>query len=119
MIVSLKIPRLARAYLVGALEGLVAVNRAWMHHHDVPSLYSSGVVYRREIAGREAWDCVPVVLGRGWGDCEDLAAWRVAELREHGIPAWPWVRRTGPSTLHALVRRLDGFEDPSRTLGMR
>lgn len=69
-------------------------------------------------------------------NCEDLACWRVAELREApfhfkngrkvagGVKAKPfakWRRApTGAFHYHALVLRPDGnLEDPSLTLGMR
>ncbi len=75
------------------------------------------------------------MIAAGWGDCEDLAFWRVAELREQGIKAAPfakWRRVGGAFRYHALVRRFapgrDHFdrevkaqnwlEDPSRRLGM-
>jgi len=57
---------------------------------------------------------------RGGGDCEDLAAWRAAELRIAGEPARVVVVRSAPGVLHAVVRRANGrIEDPSRRLGMR
>lgn len=55
----------------------------------------------------------------GYGDCEDLAAARVAELRvKAGIKAVPWLKKKG-KIWHVLVRYPDGtLEDPSRKLGM-
>jgi hypothetical protein len=58
-------------------------------------------------------------------NCEDLACWRVAELRTRfGIDARPTftsqVRPDGSHLYHILVRLPDGrIEDPSRRLGMR
>lgn len=84
----------------------------------LPPLYRSGVRYRQE-RGTEDWNTAPVVLKRGYGDCEDLAAWRAAELRVMGIPAHGIVKRTGPKMFHALVLWPDGrVEDPSKILGM-
>lgn len=61
-------------------------------------------------------------------NCEDLACYRVAELRHrHGEPAQPYVtsklvksKRYGTFTLyHIRVQRADGsIEDPSKILGM-
>jgi len=62
------------------------------------------------------------VLSRGWGDCDDLAPYRVAELQEAGEKAKiriTWRRVGKRRTYHVLVRRADGrIEDPSRLLGM-
>lgn len=58
-------------------------------------------------------------------NCEDLACWRVAELRvRFGIGARPTytsqVRPDGSYLYHILVELPDGsIEDPSRNLGMR
>lgn len=110
----------------GAASGLVNLNLALMRRarqqgRQAPPLYKSGVRYRREPAGQETWDSWDRVLRRGYGDCEDLAAWRAAELRFNGIDRGARVAivRTGPKLMHAVVRRSNGaIEDPSRRLGM-
>jgi hypothetical protein len=85
-----------------------------------PNLYQSGVRYRRERPGSEAWRLPSQVRASGHGDCEDLTIWRVAELRAQGIPARFDVVRAGPRLWHAVVRLPDGnTEDPSKRLGMR
>jgi hypothetical protein len=66
---------------------------------------------------------IPRIIENGGGDCDNVAAWRVAELRERGIPAKPyitWKRRAdGGMTYHVIVRWPDGTsEDPSLLLGM-
>lgn len=112
------LPRSERIY-EAALEGLARVNRAiYESAPSLPSIYAGGVKYRRE-AG-ENWRHVADVLKAGWGDCEDLAAARVGELRARGEEgARVTVRRTGPRTVHAEVQRADGTrEDPSAKLGM-
>lgn len=102
------------------------------HHPETPLLYESGVRYAREPFGYESWPNIPVVLKRKAGDCEDLVAWRVAELRQHGIPArpsWSYRELTGPQgdyrLYHIRVWIPAGygetnarFEDPSKELGM-
>lgn len=120
MKVSFNIPA-SRATLAAALEGLTATNYCLLvKSKRAPSLYGSGVRYRREPRGREHWQTVPEVLRAGYGDCEDLAAYRAAELRVAGIPARADVIRTGPKTFHAVVMYPDGsIEDPSRKLGMK
>jgi len=85
-----------------------------------PSLYRSGVRYSREPAGRERWQLPSETRALGRGDCEDLAVYRVAELRAAGEKAKLLLRRSGPRLWHALVLRGDGTtEDPSAKLGMR
>lgn len=118
---TIDIPRTAtRRFVEGALEGLARVAEDEIVAGDIPPLYRAGVVYKREL-GTEDWLTPSQILGRGYGDCEDLAAWRVGELRAAGIDpdARVIVRQTGPRTLHALVARGDGrVEDPSAELGM-
>lgn len=118
---TIDIPRTAtRRFVEGALEGLARVAEDEIVAGDLPPLYRAGVVYQRE-RGTEDWLTPSQILGRGYGDCEDLASWRVGELRATGIDpdARVIVRQTGPRTLHALVERGDGrVEDPSAELGM-
>lgn len=112
--------------LLGLLSLLVVINESWLRAHPrAPKLYESGVRYRRERPGREDWLTVPSILERGHGDCEDLASWRIAELRLTGIRAHPRItfRRFGPggrfSLYHITLVYPDGrVEDPSRLLGM-
>jgi hypothetical protein len=107
-----------RASLKLALAGLTAMNQALMARGRVPALYASGVRYRRESPDR--WSTADLVAARGFGDCEDLSAWRAAELRQAGEPAYADVRRVSAHQWHAYVVRGDGsLEDPSRALGMR
>lgn len=91
-----------------------------------PPLYKSGIRYLRE-DGTENWQDVFRNFELKSGDCEDLAAHRVAELRAvYGRAAKPFVTyRVGPDGgfhYHALlmVKGPDGWraEDPSRKLGM-
>jgi hypothetical protein len=116
------------------MEAMCAINQLHLKQKRFPKLYESGVVYRRE-NGTENWLDIPHVIEAGWGDCEDLTFWRVAELRQEGTKAAPfakWRRVNGVYKYHALVRRFapgrDHFgrqvnskawlEDPSKRLGM-
>lgn len=106
------------------LESLVQVNRIFLQQFRVPNLYESGVRYQREPLGTtEEFAAIPAVLARGWGDCDDLAPWRVAELRhvgEHAKIKIIWKRHPNGRMYHIVVRRGDGtVEDPSALLGMR
>jgi hypothetical protein len=111
--------------LVHLLEGLSAVNEAWLREHpEAPWLYQSGVRYEEEPPGQDDWQDIPETLALRWGDCEDLACWRIAELRTRGLEyARPHVKQTvfgRRMVYHVAVRRADGrLEDPSRILGMR
>lgn len=63
------------------------------------------------------------IIEHGGGDCDNLACWRVAELRERGIMAKPYItwrqRADGGTTYHVIVYWPDGSsEDPSLLCGM-
>lgn len=102
------------------LDALARINLDLMRRFKVPRLYDTAVQFRPEPgAGQpgvpERFDNVAQVLGRGWGDCDDLVGWRLAELWLFGEPAhrrivWP----EGLPHYHAQLRRADGsIEDPS------
>lgn len=103
------------------LEGLARVCVVQIRSGRVSAkLYASGVRYQREPMGRERWQSAVETLRRGAGDCEDLVAWRVAELRCGGEWAEPMVYSPRPGLLHCVVKRSHGrIEDPSKKLGMR
>jgi hypothetical protein len=84
-----------------------------------PRLYKSGIHYERE-RGTEEWLDIPNILAGGsypgeftgpWDDCEGLACWRVAELRELD---WHWaVPRRDDKTGKMWVDHIDnGFPPP-------
>jgi hypothetical protein len=110
-----------RAMLLAAtaLVHLVAgVNARRAARGALPRLYESAIQYRPEPPGHpEMIDHAGIVLARGWGDCDDLTAYRLGELwscGERGARArilW----RANTTRYHAEVRRADGTtEDPSR-----
>jgi hypothetical protein len=120
-------------------QTVVDINRLYIRTHRVPPLYESGVLYQEEPLGQgyEEFAPIPNVLMRGWGDCDDLVPWRVAELQECGEPAtirleWTVAKRgphAGKKLFHLLVRRArlspggvwvesDDTECPSTKLGM-
>src|SRR5262245_59360421 len=73
---------LNRRILQLLLEALTEVNCAILATHpDLPTLYESGILYRRESIGQEDWCDVVELLRLGFGDCEDLSCYRAAELR--------------------------------------
>jgi hypothetical protein len=96
--------------------------------NPLPPIYSpqANVRYRPEPnMGRFEEICsIVVLLARGVGDCDDLAAARIGELLEQGIKARSkiyWRQHSGGRVFHAELRRLDTdeVEDPSSLLGMR
>lgn len=106
-----------------AVMGLGAQSAVQMATHKLPSLYSGAIRYRQEKPGKEEWQSAAITAAKGYGDCEDLAAYRVAELRRAGIDAYPKVLRITPTLRHVVVavRDRDGrehIEDPSKLLGM-
>lgn len=109
-----------------ALEATILANRLYLRLHRVTPLYESGIRYEEEPAnqGYEDFATVPVILKRGWGDCDDVVAWRIAELRNSGESAkvrlkWQYDPALKARMFHVLVRRANGqVEDPSLRLGM-
>lgn len=103
------------------LNLLIEVDTVWLKHHPTTSLYQSGVRYGRTTE----WDCIPALYQRRYGDCKSLTAARIAELRKEGrraAPVFRWkVRKDGGKDYHILLitdSNSEGFEDPSRILGM-
>jgi len=119
------------AVLKHLLEALTVANVAYLlRHPHTPNLYESGVRYEEEPPGRDEWQDIPDTIARRTGDCEDLASWRVAELRVRGgeprathvisVAELPNGDGDLVTTYHIRVLRQDGTaEDPSRVLGMK
>lgn len=129
--------------LLWLMEALVRINQSHIRQFrglakqkkvpaPYPQIYQSGIHYEPE-AGTEDWLDIPNILNvpggtfpGPWGDCEDLACWRTAELREDlhkPIKAKPfakWRRKPdGAYGYHALTLLPDGrLEDASLILGM-
>lgn len=84
----------------------------------------------RQVFGGERFRDIGQIIQNGGGDCDNLATWRVAELRQQGIKADPYMTNRpspdGSGTIyHALVLWPPfanvGYrtsEDPSLLLGM-
>lgn len=83
----------------------------------------------QQVLGGEYFADIGVILRNGKHDCDGLACWRTAELRQAGIPARAMMtkrkRGDGGMTYHALVMwppfgstPYESSEDPSRILGM-
>lgn len=112
--------------VLAQFEGMTATNAIWLQNHpEAPKLYESGVRYQRE-GSPELWFDVAGILAHGYDDCEGLACWRAAELRNQGYGARPVLREykkaDGGRLYHCLVEvdTPDGpmYDDPSARLGM-
>jgi hypothetical protein len=122
-------------YARGLLEVVIDYNRDVLRQARgrIPKFYNSGVRFRAEPwqGALEQFCGLPVLLRRGWGDCAQLCCWRVAELREQGVPAtlrfyWRLVHTAGGDLIrayHVQVRHPPSrayprgyIEDPSRLL---
>lgn len=102
-----------------ALDALTKLCEMELRARSFPKLYASGVKYRREGFGKERWQVPSETVKLGCGDCEDLAAWRAAELRVAGIKARAICVRVRPGLIHCVVQTERGREDPSKKLGMK
>lgn len=109
--------------LAALLQALVLENTEYLRENpSTPPLYKAGVKYLREKPGSDNWQDIPRTLELRSGDCEDLAAWRTAELNAAGESAHCELIHfveEGITFFHVVVRRADGTkEDPSNILGM-
>ena len=114
-----------KAALDAALESVTRTNTGLIRSGKVPPaakmIKAGRVRWQPEPPGDEHFDLPGTVIGRGHGDCDDLAPWHAASLRASGIDpkARAIVKKSGPRRWHAIVRRGDGsIEDPSRHAGM-
>lgn len=95
---------------------------------NLPSIYDAGVRYKREpkatngVRRAERWEAVDVLIDRGYGDCEDLAAAVCAQRRLEGKKAYIELIRESSNLVHVVVRIKEPHrsyvEDPSLVLGM-
>jgi len=120
------------------LWALVGANAGYLlEHPEVPPLYKSGIYWKQEEPqgrtacpegdGQELFLGIPQVRTQGFADCEDVACWRVSEVRQgrgtqlakrerttptpgHPRPTiipMPWgaLTATGPDVLPAFFKR--------------
>lgn len=109
--------------LNAALEATTRLNEALIKSGEVPlfDAVKGRIRWKPEPPGQEHFDHAKVVLGRGWGDCDDMAPFAAASMRASGEDrgAKAVVKKSGPTRWHAIVQRSDGsFRDPSRETGM-
>lgn len=109
--------------LNAALEATTRVNEALIKSGEVPLFdeVRNGIRWKPEPPGDEHFDHAKVVLGRKWGDCDDMAPYAAASMRASGQDrgAKAIVKKSGPTRWHAVVQRSDGtIRDPSKETGM-
>jgi len=110
--------------LEAAVNGLAGIGVAEMTDPAtralIPPLYGGRIRYLREPVDKEEWQTPLITAQLGTGDCEDLAAYRIAELHVQGeTEAKARVLRISPVLRHVVVARASGhIEDPSAKLGM-
>lgn len=116
----------SRLVLGELLRSLVNICRIQIRFNpQLPLLYQTAIKYMEEPPGQEDWQDPPTTLAMGFGDCEDISCWRVAELNERfkidAVPAFKEQMRPDGSLLyHIVVLYPDGrIEDPSAIMGMR
>ncbi len=91
---------------------------------SIPRLYelhdAHGITYYRT----QIWDTLPALYERGYGDCKSLTCALIAQYLYEGkecAPVFRFQKRpdgSGALDFHILVQTADGFEDPSKVLGM-
>ncbi len=117
--VVLDVPTREDGYLL-LLDCLTAINIWSRQRWHFPSVYDGQLRYEREPPGLEIWASTPALFARGFGDCEDLAADRVAELVVQGVAARTVLdlerRSASGDQYHVLLEHAGGREDPSAAL---
>jgi hypothetical protein len=107
-----------------ALEAATRLAQHDLAMGEIPPIedaIKSGIAWQEEPPGEESFDKPSTVLERGWGDCDDLAPWLAAEMRETDFDpgASAIAIPSGHNTWHAIVRGSDGNTyDPSVWAGM-
>lgn len=111
--------------LEAALEATALANEQAVLRGEVPHAeegIARGVKWKPEpFSDGEHFDLAEQVLGRGWGDCDDLAPWLAGSMRATGEDAGavPRVYQSGPGRWHVVVQTSDGqILDPSKWAGM-
>lgn len=125
MRIQVTIPGEPNAETLGiALEAATRLAQHDIASGEIPPIedaIKSGIAWQEEPPGQESFDKPSTVLERGWGDCDDLAPWLAAEMRETDFDpgASAIAIPSGPNTWHAIVKGSDGEHyDPSVWAGM-
>jgi len=115
----------ALIHLVAECVNLPLIRHARQCGNPLPRLSDGYVWFEAEPweGSFEEFAPLDVVLSRGRADCDDIVAWRLADLWDrgettaHSAGYCRWVG--GERHFHGQIRRGNGLiEDPSRNLGM-
>lgn len=109
------------ALVMAVMEGFVQADQLIVRAGIVPPFPSAipGLKFIPEPKGSEEWLLANQVMEAGGGDCEDLAFWECAGLRETGEDAGAQavLVQTGQKDLHCVVMLSDGsYRDPALML---
>ena len=124
IVVAVPEAHVSKPVLDGALEAVTRLNEQMLRNGETPtasSLIKQGAKWKPEPPGDERFDHGALIAKRGFGDCDDWAPLRAAELRVSGKDpeAKAIVYRSGGKRWHAVVERGDGsIDDPSLAAGM-
>jgi hypothetical protein len=126
-VLSIVMPFADQSEINLALSVLVVIDMHEIKKYGLPKLFASGVRYRREtcLAPKVRETCERFLSARKlleerYGDCDDIAAYRAAELILGGDTRARAFCRPSPVGWHCMVRRGDGrLEDPCVKLGMK
>jgi hypothetical protein len=121
--------RITPELLEPVLETVTRVNESMIRDGTIPTaseLVARGAIWRPENLGDEHFDHGATIQERGWGDCDDWAPLKAAEMRATGEDpgAHATIVPSGPTTYHAIVQRssgeqMRGADDISVQAGMR
>lgn len=94
------------------LEAVTRLNESMIRQGSptATELVRGGAIWRPENMGDEHFDHGGTIASRGWGDCDDWAPLKAAEMRATGEDPGAIARvvPSGPTTWHALVQKSDG-----------
>lgn len=110
---------------------ILGLAEAWsleLRREPLPSFTSCGIRYQPEPADSEAEEWVDpyTCKERGYGDCDDLVIWRLAEIfvnagydprnGRKNIPAWPaiYAHDDGLRYHVAIMHKSGKIEDPAK-----
>lgn len=128
--------------ILDLVEAFARLNEKQMRYVSMPMLADSGIVYKDDVEAYFAsvcdgescgdeqlvdkWQDAVTMLKTKTGNCKDLVAYRLAELRLQGNQsARPGIvagrdPKTGRTILHVVILHDDGrIEDPSAEHGMQ
>lgn len=133
MFVVTKLPGSGTDLSVSLSFIILGLAEAWsleLRRNPIPDFYSCDIRYQPEPGDSlaEEWVDPYTCYERGYGDCDDMVIWRLAEIfakskydprnGRHNIPAWPAIyAHDDGERYHVAIkhRGLKELEDPAKT----